>query len=150
MEFQYNDGGREKAGYKTNARDCVARAIAITSGLNYTEVHEYLAEQNASQRQGKVKRFKDGKKTASHGISTKRKWFADYMKNLGFTWFPTMAIGQGCKIHLKTEELPSGKLVVNVSKHFTSVIDGVLHDTYDCSRQGTRCVYGYYVFNEVK
>jgi hypothetical protein len=24
------------------------------------------------------------------------------------------------------------------------VIDGVIHDTHDCSRNGTRCVYGYY------
>lgn len=25
-----------------------------------------------------------------------------------------------------------------------AVVDGVLHDTFDCSRGGTRCVYGYY------
>jgi hypothetical protein len=24
------------------------------------------------------------------------------------------------------------------------VIDGVIHDTHDCSRGGTRCVYGYW------
>jgi hypothetical protein len=44
--------------------------------------------------------------------------------------------------------------VCNVSKHFTAVIDGRLHDTYDCSRNGNdcsrngkRCVYGYYTFD---
>lgn len=31
------------------------------------------------------------------------------------------------------------------SKHLAAVVDGVLHDTYDCTREGTRCVYGYYV-----
>lgn len=32
--------------------------------------------------------------------------------------------------------------VVRLSKHFTAVIDGVVHDTHDPSRDGTRCVYG--------
>jgi len=54
-------------------------------------------------------------------------------------------IGQGCKVHLRKDELPQGKLIVRVSKHITSVIDGVINDTYDCSRGATRCVYGYYI-----
>jgi len=36
-------------------------------------------------------------------------------------------------------------LIVKVSKHLTTVIDGVLHDTHDPSRRGSRCVYGYYL-----
>ena len=55
-----------------------------------------------------------------------------------------MAIGQGCKVHLRADELPTGRLIVAVSKHITAVIDGVIHDTHDCSRSGTRCVYGYF------
>jgi hypothetical protein len=31
-----------------------------------------------------------------------------------------------------------------VSRHAVAVIDGVIHDTYDCSRGGKRCVYGYW------
>jgi hypothetical protein len=30
------------------------------------------------------------------------------------------------------------------SRHLVAVIDGVIHDTHDCSRDGTRCVYGYF------
>lgn len=67
------------------------------------------------------------------------------MNDLGWTWVPTMQIGQGCKVHLRAEELPAGRLVVSVSKHETAVIDGVINDIYDCSRDGTRCVYGYYI-----
>ena len=55
-----------------------------------------------------------------------------------------MFIGQGCKVHLKKSELPAGILIVSCSKHITVVKDGILQDTYDCSRQGTRCVYGYW------
>jgi hypothetical protein len=55
-----------------------------------------------------------------------------------------MQIGSGCNTHLKADELPSGRLVCNVSRHAVAVIDGVIHDTHDCSRGGKRCVYGYW------
>lgn len=146
MEMVINDGGRAAAGFKGKTGDCVARAIAIASGRPYQEVYDRLAEGNAKQRRGAGRRkmAKDGVRTAARGINTTRKWFKDYMAELGFTWTPTMKIGQGCKVHLRSSELPKGRLVVSCSKHLTAVIDGVLHDTYDCSREGTRCVYGYY------
>lgn len=144
MELVKDDGGRAEAGYKGHTGDCVARAIAITTALPYQLIYDRLAEGNATQRKGKRSQSKDGVRTAARGINTSRKWFKDYMQELGFVWTPTMAVGQGCKVHLKTEELPKGRLVVAVSKHFTAVIDGVLHDTHDCTRGGTRCVYGYY------
>ena len=78
------------------------------------------------------------------GVTVKRKWFRDYMAGLGFSWTPTMGIGTGCKVHLRDGELPQGRLVVSVSKHYVAVIDGVIFDTHDCSRNGTRCVYGYW------
>lgn len=143
-KFNYNDGGRLQAGYKGQTGDCVCRAICIATGKPYQEVYDALANGNATQRKGKREGSKAGKRTASMGINTKRKWFADYMDLLGFKWTPTMLIGQGCKVHLLADELPKGKLIVNVSKHFTCVIDGIINDTYDCSREGTRCVYGYY------
>jgi hypothetical protein len=55
-----------------------------------------------------------------------------------------MQIGSGCKVHLRADELPNGRLVVHTSRHSTAVIDGVIHDTYDPSRGGNRCVYGYW------
>lgn len=142
MKFQENDGGRVEAGYKGNADDCVTRAVAIASSLPYKKVYKALAEgtgnQRASPRTGKRGR------SARNGINVNRKWFKDYMQSIGFEWFPTMQIGSGCKVHLKSDELPKGRLVVSVSKHYTSVIDGVLNDTWDCSRNETRCVYGYW------
>ena len=63
---------------------------------------------------------------------------------LGFEFVATMTIGSGCKVHLKAEELPKGTIICRVSNHYVTVIDGVINDTYDCSRNGTRCVYGYW------
>lgn len=146
MEFTYNDGGRLAAGYKGKTGDCVARAIAIATGMSYQEIYNKLAVGNQNQRKTKrTRKSLAGKKTASKGIYTKRKWFKDLMQELGFEWTSCMHIGSGCKVHLNSEELPKGKLIVAVSKHYTCVIDGVLNDTYDCSRAGKRCVYGYWM-----
>ena len=53
-------------------------------------------------------------------------------------------IGRGCTVHLRAEELPTGRLVVSLSKHVTAVVNGVIRDTHDPSHGGTRCVYGYF------
>lgn len=140
--FQYNDGGRLAAGFKGAAGDCVCRAIAIASGRDYTTVYSELSRGAGSQRH--AKRSGKPKASAGDGITTGRKWFKDYMRSLGFRWNPTMGIGTGCRVHLNANELPAGRLVVMVSRHAVAVIDGVIHDLYDPSRAGTRCVYGYW------
>src|SRR5690242_13616703 len=98
MQFTYDDGGRAKAGFRGSAGDCVARAVAIASGLPYAEVYAALAKGSGAQRATK----RSGKKraTAREGISVRRKWFKDYMEGIGFDWVPTMQIGSGCKVHL--------------------------------------------------
>lgn len=174
MKYKYNDGGRDNAGYKGHAGDCVARSIAIATGKPYKEIYDRLAEGNANQRASK--RTPKRNKSARNGINVKRKWFKDYMDELGFQWFPTMQIGSGCKVHLTDGELPHGRLVVSISKHYTAVIDGVIHDTHDpqreiyCTRPNDgkplkpnetlnpgnnmigwierRCVYGYWLYTE--
>lgn len=155
MKVVITDGGRSNAGFSSKrAGDCVCRAITIATGLPYQQVYDRLAEGNATQRKRRAiriggtlvqRRQKERVRSASDGISTKRKWFNDYMLSLGFEWVPTMRVGQGCKVHLRDGELPKGRLVVSVSKHMCAVIDGVIHDTHDPSRGGTRCVYGYYL-----
>lgn len=71
-----------------------------------------------------------------------------FMEAHGFTWVPTMGIGTGAKVHLRADELPGGVVLARVSKHFATLIDGVIHDTLDPSRDGTRCVYGYWTREE--
>lgn len=130
MKFIYDDGSRAAAGFKGRAGDCVARAVAIASGKPYSEVYNALAAGMGSQRKSRGR-------TARNGVSTRRKWFKDYMASIGFKWVPTMLIGSGCVVHLADGELPAGRLVVAVSKHYTAVIDGVIHDTHNPSERGT-------------
>jgi hypothetical protein len=137
--FQVDDGGRLAAGYKGKAGDCVVRAIAIATEKPYQQIYDLVNSAAAYERTGKRKRGKSDARTGVYKTSIKR-----VMKSLGWVWTPTMQIGSGCTVHLRADELPAGRLVVSVSKHLTAVIDGVIHDTHDCSRRGTRCVYGYW------
>ena len=146
LKLKVNDGGRSAAGYKGKAGDCVVRSIAIVTGMNYQKVYQDLYNANEKFRINSktklaksLKQKNDSPRTGTHRIVLKK-----YLEKLGWKWTPTMFIGQGCKVHLKKEELPNGTLIVSCSKHITVVKNGVLHDTYDCSRNGTRCVYGYW------
>lgn len=139
MDFVYNDGGRKAAGYTGATRDCVTRAIAIATGIPYQDVYDRLNQLSKSERRGVRKK---GVSSARKGVY--KPTIHKYMAEIGWKWVSTMQIGQGCKVHLDPNELPSGRLIVSVSKHLTAVLDGVIHDTYDPSRDGSRCVYGYF------
>lgn len=140
MKFIYNDGGRSKY-FKGTAGDCVTRAICNATGKDYKEVYTALF---------KMIKAKPSKKSSGSKGTTPRngvpiKIIHNYLEQeLGWVWHPTMKIGQGCSVHLAADELPAGNLIVQVSNHITCVKDGVLYDSYDCTRGGERCVYGYW------
>jgi hypothetical protein len=145
--YQYNDGGRKDAGYKGHVGDCVVRAIAIASSLPYEKIRTDLMRLNKGE--AKNGRGRIAKQLRKQGNTTRRgthkKVYHDYILSLGFTWVPTMQIGSGCSVHMCADELPNGTLILRVSKHLSAFVDGVLHDTFDHSRNGTRCVYGFYL-----
>lgn len=131
MQFNFNDGGRSHYFKATDVGDCVTRAIAIATGRDYKEVYNELA---------KLLGY-----TPRNGVSSKH--VKKVMQHFGGVWTATMQVGSGCKTHLNENELPTnGRYVLSLSKHCTAIVDGVLNDTYDCSRDGKRCVYGYWKF----
>jgi hypothetical protein len=146
----YNDGGRAAAGFKGKTGDCVTRAIAIATKKPYQEVYDAmwasLRGYASSHRDYVARGIQRGEgrrgTTPRNGVS--RKVFEPYLKSLGWKFTPTMYIGSGCKVHLRADELPGGRLIVSVSRHLVAVIDGVVHDIRDCSHNGARCVYGFY------
>lgn len=163
LPYVFNDGGRAAAGFTGSAGDCVVRAVAIATEQPYLQVYEDLSTITRNER--RTKRTRPAS-SARDGVYTNRKAFKDYMARLGWFWTPTMRIGSGCKVHLAPGELPGGRLVVAVSRHYTAVLDGVVHDTYDPQREVhelrsmplsdgrsiavptghviRRCVYGYW------
>lgn len=136
MNWTFDDGGRANAGYKGQTGDCVVRAIAIATRKPYQEVYSELNVLSVAR--------KDPRGASAARTGVKKTTIRAYLASLGWTWVPTMAIGSGCKVHLRDGELPVGRLIVSVSGHIVAVIDGVIHDTFDPSRGGTRCVYGYW------
>ncbi len=137
----YNDGGRSNYFRGEKAGDCVTRAVAIVSGMDYKRVYDTFA---------KLERARGNPRSARNGVRTQTKAFKDQMRTWGFTWVPTMFIGSGCQVHLRADELPQGRLVCMLSKHASAVIGGVINDTYDPSRGGKRAVYGYWIYtNEI-
>ena len=144
--FVYNDAGRKAAGFKGEADDCVTRAIAIAAQLRYREIYDAL------NRIAKLEKFARGRigfmAATGRGSSARtgvlKPTYKQFLTARGWTWTPTMFVGQGCKVHLRGEELPQGRLIVSCSRHLVAVIDGIVHDTHDSTRDGTRCVYGYW------
>ena len=138
MTWVFDDGGRIATGFRGKANDCVVRAVAIAAELPYAPVYAAL-QALAQQERPRTGRTRSSARTGVRKQTTRR-----FLASLGWIWIPTMRIGSGCTVHLRHHELPPGRLIVCVSRHVVAVIDGVIHDTHDPSREGTRCVYGYF------
>lgn len=142
LRWVYDDGGREAAGFKGAAGDCVTRAITIASGHDYRDVYDSLHRRAREM----------GAKDPSPRDGVLRDVYDAYLADLGFVWVPTMRIGSGCTVHLNHEiyehaygELVYGPaLIARLSGHLACVANGEIRDIYDPSRAGTRCVYGYW------
>lgn len=136
LPFVYSTGGSPS---KAQRGDCVCRAIAIATETPYEDVYNMIRDVSSSER-----------RTRNKGLSNPRsgvykRTIYQVMTLLGWTWTPTMRIGSGCHVHLRAGEVPmTGRHVVSLSKHLTAIVDGVIYDTHDPSRDGMRCCYGYW------
>jgi len=152
--FVKNDGGRSKSGIARGrgdgVGDCVTCAIAITTGKPYREVHDALtaatvrhvaaasdAWARRARRRGGVRAF-----SADHGVMDAV--YGPYLEQLGWRFTSTKELPRGRGVHLRADELPGGRLIVQLPGHLTAVIDGVIHDTSDCSDEGRRRIRGYW------
>ena len=154
MDWVFDDGGRAEAGFKGRTRDCACRAIAIATEKPYKEVYDLINSYGSKERLTKKRKAK-GRSNARTGVW--KETFRKIMTDLGWEWVSTMKIGQGCKVHLRSEELPMGRVVCLLAHHYVAVIDGVIHDTYDPNdrvdfetedyrfMKPDRCVYGYFI-----
>lgn len=138
VRYRFDDGGRSASGHREYSGDCVCRAIAIACEIPYQEAFDLLKDAATFERPRK------GDRRSSPKTGVKRRTIHRVMRGLGWEWAATMGIGTGCRVHVRADELPSGRLILNLSKHVAAFVDGELRDTYDCSRGGTRCVYGYW------
>ena len=107
--------------------------------MDYQKVYDLINEFGEKERYTKKHNWKS---SAREGV--RRATMRKIMAHLNWVWTPTMQIGSGCTVHLTKAEMPEGRIVVGLSKHYTVMIDGVIYDDHDPSRGGLRCVYGYW------
>lgn len=138
IPFIATDGGRADAGFRGYTGDCATRAIAMATWLPYRHVYDAINTLALDERP------RTGRKRSSARTGVWPRTVARFLEPLGCVWTPTMHIGSGCTVHLRADELPAGRLIVRLSRHYSAVIDGTLYDIHDHSRGGTRCVYGYW------
>ena len=157
MKFVYDDGGRVEAGFKGIAGDCGTRAVAIATGIPYRDVYnalQKLQKEYILECQAKVAKTKSAStkiyysRAIRDGQSVRNGTYVEvvhrFMNSIGWEWVPTMKFGTGCRVHLRDDELPSGRIVCRVAKHYAAVVNGELHDIWDSQMDGNRCVYGYW------
>ena len=121
-----SDGGRSKY-FKGTASDCAARAMAIALNKDYKECYNELAEAN--------KRL-TGKKSARNGIW--KESFEEVLLKYGWVWHPAPKFNGRRAKHF---DMPFGRVIARMRRHYAAVIDGVIHDSWD-SRE--RMIYGYW------
>jgi hypothetical protein len=141
QRFVYDDSGRAVAGFKVKTGDCACRAIAIVTGKPYREVHDNLNALCALLGElvhDNRSRCRQRRMSADVGIPPPIARL--YLGQLGWHWTPTNAA------RLHRWDLPSGRIIVSLSKHLVALIDNVVHDHGEHWR-GRRAVYGYYSQN---
>ena len=92
--YQFNNGGSQWA----TRGDCAIRAVAIALELDYVKV---LNE---------FRKLMEGKYDKQPYQGTPKEIVKKFLKEKGWKWTPTMSRGSGCKVHLKPNELPSGRI----------------------------------------
>ena len=118
MNFIETDGGRKESGYKTTkgyAHDCVIRSIAIVMDKPYRTV--FIEMMNLGIEMG--------------GYPNMRPVYETYLKNKIFIKNKCPRNINVKLITLKNWQGVNRAIVLNHG-HLTAVVDGAVHDTWDC------------------
>ena len=114
---------------KISVDDCVKRSITLATGIPYIEVQKGL---NDHKKITGVKKFYDYPNPES------------YMKKvLGFERIAVAKNADGTRVTVeKFAKLhPRGRFVISISGHWTTCIDGIVYDTWDCGKEGVLSYY---------
>ena len=120
---------------KLSVDDCVKRSITLATGIPYIEVQKGL---NDHKKITGVKYFYDNPNPES------------YMeKVLGFKRVVVAPKVDGARVTVEefVKLQPCGRYVLSISGHWTTCIDGIIYDTWDC---GKKSVLSYYEITRSK
>ncbi len=115
--------------YNRLVDDCVKRSVTLTTGISYKEVKKGL---NEHKKITGAKAFNEKGNPRS------------YMENvLGFPRVIAQKKADGTcdTVEEFAKAHPKGRYVVSVSGHWTVCIDGIIYDTWDCSKESVLSYY---------
>lgn len=129
MEWIYDTGGREKYYKALRVKDCVTRAIAIATGMDYQETYKTL------------KKYNNGE-SPRNGVYTIV--YSKMLEDLGWEYISCSDDGNET-VYLRDGELPTeGVIICRIERHAVAIVDGVIHDTFNSAGDGSKKVYGYW------
>lgn len=135
MDFIWNDGGRSASGFVGTTGDCVTRAIAIATGRAYREVYDELGDRALkSPRNGIAVEI-------SSEYLAERNWLRHDVAGL---------------VLFVASDVPKGPVIVHItdergrSGHLCTLIDQVVHDTWDPTDDEEYCVRTYWTPPEIE
>jgi len=129
MDFVWNDGGRSASGFVGMTGDCVTRSIAIATGTAYRVVYDSLGlASEKSPRNGIQTTFAEQYLADQHWVR---------VDGQDSSFFPVL--------------LPKGVVIVHLvsesqrSQHFCTLIDQVVHDTWNPTEEERYRVRSYWI-----
>lgn len=124
MEFHFNTGGREKYYKQVYVRDCATRALAIANNLDYKVAYKLMWK------------YQNG--TPRNGVSTKST--NRCLSDIGWDYHDIKSE------HIKINEFkfPNGIIICRIKGHVTTIINGIINDTWNCSKKNPEIV-GYWI-----
>ncbi len=133
IDYRYDDGGREAAGYRGKTGDCVVRAIAICTGEDYRAVYLTMAEHMkrngyAASGNAYATRERNRKAPRRKGQIAARRVQDRVLEVYGFrkVRLPSGARPTFTEAHRRYDDC-----IVGTTKHVAAIVDGALRDTFD-------------------
>ncbi len=129
LDYRYNDGGRKEAGFRGSTGDCLVRAIAIATGLPYSEVYETAArlmKSNGYRASGNATIQTRG--IRKPGMPSVRAVQDQIMEGFGFS---KVKLPQGARPKYTQALQRYGPCIVSTNGHVAALKDGALQDTFD-------------------
>ena len=118
MSFRYYNAHPRKL----SVDDCVKRSLALTTGISYRDIQSGL---NSHKKVTGAKIFYEKGNPRSYVENILGFKRIDIKKELGGM---SLTVAQFAIRH------PKGRYVVSIRGHWTACIDGVIYDTWDCSK----------------
>ena len=137
-DWVYDDGGRAAAGFRGRSGDCAVRALAIAGGLGYVEAKDLLEDCAEAFSLGRSREARRQAARPRGGRSLAAGTFtpimAAAMKRVGWDWVNLRGAAAGSSVGYPLLDDDTcrqiGRGVLNVRKHFTAVVGGVIRDTF--------------------